>query len=229
MPTPSYNTSLKMGGTSTAFTNEATTKLTANTVYQVTNAAKQILDPAVAVTVEVDADGGGAGGYVTADPTTYTVDYCFGKVTFDADQGASALVRVSGSYLPTLAVAGARECAVADKGSLQETTVFGSAWRTRALTLQDFSGSLTTIEPLPADHDPGAGTKRFLALMRAGTPLLLEYRPGGAGDYFRGWVLLESADEKASLEQLLQGTVNFQGTAPQGAGQTESAVSGWGT
>lgn len=228
MPAPSKNTTLKLGGTPTAFSNEATTKVTANTVYQVTDAAKRILDYATNVVVEVDPDG--VSGYSPADPADYVVDFMFGKVTFAADQGASALVRVSGAYIPPLDIAGAKACSVRDEGALADTSKFGDSWRTRMQTLQDVSGTVTSIEPLPVDHDPGAGTKRLLALMRAGTPMLLEYRPGGVGDYFRAWVLLESADAKSGgLDGLLEGEVAWKGTVPGSTNQTEGALSGWGT
>ena len=53
-PRAGYATVLEVGGTSTAFTGEATTNTTGNT-YQITNSAKRVLDPAAAVTVK---DGG---------------------------------------------------------------------------------------------------------------------------------------------------------------------------
>jgi hypothetical protein len=101
MAQASYLNVIKTAGTSTALTNEPTTKLTANTVYQITDAAKRVLDRAVAPVIEVDADGVGAGGYAVAAAGTYTIDYLFGKITFAADQGVDAVVRLaSGSYLP---------------------------------------------------------------------------------------------------------------------------------
>lgn len=229
MPVLAHNTTLKIGGTPTAFTNEPTTKVTANTVYQITDTTKRIVDPAASVTVEVDADGAGGGGYVTAAPDTYDFDFVFGKVTFVADQGASALVRVSGNYIPTLTVAGARECTVKDTSELADKTAFGDAGRRRMVTLQDFNGSIGGIEPLTTDHDPGAGTKKFRTLQRAGTPVLIEYRPGGSGNYFRGWIILENGEEKAQVASLLETTLNFQALLITGANQTEGAVSGWGT
>jgi hypothetical protein len=88
MPTNSNSTTVKIGGTPTSFSNEACTKVTANTVYQITDATKRVLDPNTALTVEVDADGGWRRGVRDRSASTYTVDYMFGKVTFTADQGA---------------------------------------------------------------------------------------------------------------------------------------------
>jgi hypothetical protein len=130
-PTNSNATTLKMGGTSTAFTQEPMTKLTANTVYQITDSTKRIWDPTVALLVEVDPDGGGAAPFGTAAAGTYTVDYMFGTVTFTADQGASAVVRVSGNFIPTVSVLEAKETSLEDMAELLESTVFGQTWKSR--------------------------------------------------------------------------------------------------
>jgi len=52
---PAHDTTLKIGGSSTAFTGEATTDLGAD-VYQIDATAKQVWDPAVTPTV-TDFDG----------------------------------------------------------------------------------------------------------------------------------------------------------------------------
>jgi predicted secreted protein len=225
-----HSTTVKAGGTSTAFTNEATTKVTANTVYQITDASKRIIDPNVAVTVEVDADGGGAGGYAVAAADTYEIDYLFGRVTFAADQGASALVRVSGSYLPTVSVAEVREVSVNCSRTVLDKTTFDSGGAKEKLAgLKDLSVSITGLKPTLYDNDPGAGTVKLAALFDAGTPFLLEVRPSGTGEYFRAWVVVESHDHKLAVDSLLEATHNLIGAPVQGSGQTESASFGWGT
>lgn len=91
---------VKVSGAGVAFLDEATTKVTANTVYQITDAAKRVWDRSATITVEVDADGAGAGGFVVAAASTYTVNRLTGTITFNADQGVDAIVRVDGTYLP---------------------------------------------------------------------------------------------------------------------------------
>jgi hypothetical protein len=228
MPSSSNSTTIKAGGTATVLTNEATTKVTANTVYQITDATKRVLDPDTALVVEVDADGGGGGGYATAAVGTYTVDYMFGKITFASDQGASALVRVSGKYIPTLAVAEGTEFELDDAANLLESTVFGDGWRKRFTGLQEASGSFTLIALLQTDLDPGAGERKLRTAMRSGTKLLLEYRPGGAADYWRAWVYLSQEGEKGQVDGRLEGTVQFSTHAPTGVGEGELAVPTWG-
>lgn len=212
-------------GTSTAFTNEATTKLVANTVYQLNTDARRLLDPSVAVVVEVDADGAGGGGYVVASPSTYSVDYFFGIITFAADQGSAALVRVSASYLPVLDLLGVTSWTINQSRTvLDDTTVnvAAGANRTKKLGLKDLSGSLELNELLTADFDPGAGTQTLQAYLDAGTPFLLEVLPAPGAKRFRGWVLLESADGGGSVDDLINNTVNYTGAA-----RTIGAGWGW--
>lgn len=229
MATSSNSTTVKIGGTPTTFTNEATTKLVANTVYQITDSTKRILDYATALTVEVDADGAGGGGYVTASPSTYTVDYMFGKITFASDQGSPALVRVSGKYIPVLPALEATDFDVEDMAELLDDTVFGDTYRSRFTGLQSASGSFTVLTLLNSDLDPGGGTSKLRALMRAGTPVLVEYRPGGAADYWRAWVVLNNGSEKSSVESRIEGSVKFESLAPLTTGEGEYAVPTWGT
>jgi hypothetical protein len=218
--TAAFNSSVRVNGTSTSFSNEATTKLTANTRYQITADAKRLIDPAVSVTVEVDADGGGAGGYVTADPSTYTLDRLFGIVTFAADQGASALVRVSGNYLPVLTLAEVAEYQFKASADTLDKTAFGDTAKTKQPGLKDISGSLKLHSLISYDHDPGGGTKRLSDLFDAGTPVLLEISRGGKR--FRAWIVLESHEAPGSVADLLETNLNFTGAA-----RGEGAAFGW--
>lgn len=229
MASNSNSTTVKVGGTTTTLTNEATTKLVSNTVYQITDPTKRILDPDFALNVEVDPDGGGASPYATVGVSTYTVDYMFGKITFASDQGASATVRVSGKYIPTLAVAEGTDFELEDSADLLEITAFGDTARKRVTALQEVSGSFTVLAILQTDLDPGAGTTKLRTAMRTGTKVLLEYRPGGGVDYFRSWVLLEDGSEKASVDARFEGTLKFKSTTPFTVGEAEYAIPTWGT
>lgn len=212
-------------GTSTAFTLEPTTKLTANTVYQLVTDAKRLLDPSVAVVVEVDADGAGGGGYVVAAPSTYSVDYLFGIITFLSDQGSAALVRVGGSYLPVVDLLGVTSWNFTSARTvLDDTTVNVAvgANRSKKLGLKDLTGTVELNELLTVDNDPGAGTVTIQSYLDGGTPLLLEIQPAPAAKRFRAWVLLESADGGGAVDDLVNNTVNFTGAARQTSG------AGWG-
>jgi hypothetical protein len=200
-------------GTSTAFTVEPTTKLTANTRYQLVTDAKRLLDPAVALTVEVDADGAGGGAYATAAPATYSVDYMFGIITFLADLGAAATVRVSGSYLPVLDLLGVKSWSIDAKRDELDVTEVNNAtgYRVKKLGLRDLSGSIETLELLITDNDPGAGSLKLEDVHSNGTPLLFERLV--AGKRFRAWVLLAGVSDSGALADLVSSTVNFTGAA----------------
>lgn len=223
MSIANYTTVIRGPGTSTAFTLEPTTKLTANTVYQLNTDAKRLLDPAVPPLVEVDADGAGGGAYATAPASSYVVDYLFGIITFLADQGGPATVRVSGSYLPVLDLAGVTEWKYsASRTVLDDTTVNNTAGqRTKKLGLKDITGSLTINELLSFDNDPGGGTMKLKDFLDNATPLLFEAATGGKR--FRAWVLIESADiGNGGVDELINNNVNWTGAA-----RTVGAGFGW--
>lgn len=217
-----YVTTVKKAGAAVAFTNEPTTKLTANTVYQITDTTKQVLDPAVSVTVQVDADGPGAGGYVTASPSTYTINWYTGTITFASDQGASALVRVSGSYVPLLTVATARSSNIKLERTAIDTSAFSaSAWKVFTPGMLSLSGDLELIEDGLTDHDPGAGTQRFVDDLVSANAVLLEIRPGNQGSRIRTWATLTAVGAEAPMDDMVRTPLTFRaagrGTAPSAA------------
>jgi hypothetical protein len=214
MSSAGFSAVVRGPGTSTAFTVEPTTKITANTVYEIVTDAKRLLDPAVAVVVEVDADGAGAGAYAVAAASTYTIDYLFGRITFLADLGAPATVRVSGSYLPALDLSGVTAYKYTSQRTVLDLTTINNSTgaRAKALGLRDLSGSITLNELLSIDNDPGAGVVRLVDFAENATPLLFEASAGGKR--FRAWVLLDSRDlNSGGPDDVISNTVNFTGAA----------------
>lgn len=223
----SSSVAVRVAGTAVAFTNEATTLLTANTVYQITDTTKRILDPSAAITVEVDADGAGAGAYVVAAADTYTVDYLFGKITFAADQGASALVRVSGSYLPVHSVAESRSVSINSSRTELEKTVLGDTDKSFLLGLKSAEGELEGLFIGTDDLDSGAGSLVLQTLHDDGTPKLLEVAMGSV--YWRGWVLLKGINRSTPLDDLVSTTVGWRTAAQKGLNRTDYAGHGIGS
>lgn len=222
MANPGFTVVLKLSGTSTAFTGEATTNTTGNT-YQITDTTKWALDPTAAVTV-----------YDTGVPVAagnVTVDFLFGKVTLSAPPGGA--VTVDGSYLPLWAVAEARGFEVNMTGAMLEDTVMSSSTtvRSRMLGLLDALGSVSSLDPLTTDIDSGGTTLKPESVFQAGTPILLEIAPA-SGLKFRGWVLFDTAKVSGSWDALVEGTLNWQAigrTATSGAGSGESCSFNWST
>jgi hypothetical protein len=101
-PSAGYNALIKVGGTATTITDEATTELDAGPpqVFQITNTAKRVLDPATAVVIKDET---------TADVTSdFTIDFNTGTVT--SATGGYVSVTISGKYIPLHTVA---QCTVA--------------------------------------------------------------------------------------------------------------------
>jgi hypothetical protein len=210
-----YNGTIKVGGTSTALTNEACGNIDAGAwaEYQITDATKQVLDPAVAVVVEADISGG---GYNPVSSSLYSIDYYTSVITFDPVLDATYTIRIgSGSYIPTLAVSTCRSSDLSFERDVLDTTTCAAAqanggWRTKIVGLGTATGSLELLEDGLVDHDPGAGTVQLLPDMISSTLLLMEIVPDGSTDTFRSWVYLSSAEQSIPLEDIFQTTFSFQ-------------------
>ena len=219
MPTSANLSTLKTGGVSTAFTGAACSLVTGKT-YQMNDATKRVLDPAVAVAV---TDNG-----VTVATTNYEVDYLYGKVTFATAYTVTGPVVVSaGNYLPGLSLAKVTDYSFTCTADVPAVTEFGNAAVTRQSALKDLSGSLTTLELPQTDLDAGGGTTKLQSLFDNGTPMLLELGFPGGG-FFRAWVIIESLDTSGAVDGLVEFTIGFSGAAQLGTGQTESTSFGYG-
>ncbi len=109
---------VKIGGTPTGFTDEATTATVANKVYQITNAAKQILSPTATITVK----NGGVAVDAEADP--YEINRLTGKVTFTAT--TARVITISGTYLPMLTIVKSKSVTYEKGNELLDDTTFDS-------------------------------------------------------------------------------------------------------
>ncbi len=112
---------VKIGGTPTSFTAEAVTVLTANKKYQITNTAKQVWSPTATITVLNSA--------TPVDPVAdpYTINRLKGVVEFT--NTTPRTVTVTGTYLPMLTVAKAKEVSYQHGNELLDDTTFDSNGR----------------------------------------------------------------------------------------------------
>lgn len=109
---------VKIGGTPTAFTDEAVTATTANKVYQITNTAKRIWSPTATITVK---DGGVA---VDADADPYVINRLTGKVTFTAT--TARVITISGTYMPMSTIAKSHSVTYEKGNEVLDDTTFDS-------------------------------------------------------------------------------------------------------
>jgi hypothetical protein len=221
MPTPGYNSTVKVTGTPTAMVGEATTDAGAHTTYQITNAAKRILDPDAAITVKKNG--------VAQAATLYTLDKLFGRVTFLAALLGGDVVTIDGNYLPTLDVIECKEASVSNQRDLADTTVFkASPAKTKMALLKSASGSIHHLKALLDDLDAGAGTVRLYDLMANGTRKVLELGFGSSGYVWRGWVLFESQEVSAAFDDLVNASLSWQSTLDDSQSSVGNSAFGFG-
>ncbi len=110
---------VKVGGTPTAFTDEAVTVLTTNKKYQISNTAKRVWSPTAMITVKA----AGVAVDPVADP--YVINRLTGVVTF-TNVSARGTVTVSGTYLPMLTVAKCHSVMYAHGNEVLDDTTFDS-------------------------------------------------------------------------------------------------------
>ena len=196
-----------MSGTAVAMTAEACS-LVSGTTYQVTNAAKRIIDPATAVTVK------DAGTPIAA--ANVTIDYLFGRFTLASAPGGA--VTVDASYLPTTTIAEAKSVDLNVAVDLVDSTSFDSAGSKRkTAVLLDISGSLMRLAlPLDALDGAAGGTQSIDSWLKAGTPRLIDVL-FTTGARLRAWVLFKSYKVTGQLAGIIEVTVEFEG-ASQGGG-----------
>lgn len=201
MPLAGHAARLKISGVPVGVVAEACTSLGAG-AYQITNAARRIMDPASAF---VFKDGGVA--IPVANITL--LDALFGKVTFNpAPAGA---VTVDFSYVPVATLTETKGASFsADAGLVDSTTFDANGVRKRKATLKDCSGSVQMLSTLLDDIDPvTVGGQTLFTVITNGTPKLLELQLGTI--YIRAWVLFAGAEEGAEVSALVETSLEFQG------------------
>lgn len=216
MASVGFTATVKASGAAVPVVAEACTGLGGG-VWQVTNTARRIWDPAAAITVK---DGG-----VAVGSGFWAFDYLFGKITFTGYAPAGA-VTVDGSYLPTLAIAEVRSVQVKASRTVLDKTSFDSGGaKQKVLGLVDGGGSFEAFSTGLEDLDAGVGgTQSLWGYLTNGTPKLIEANFGSGALYFRGWVLIEAVNEKAAVDGLVTFDASFVCAA-----RTAGASLGFGT
>lgn len=187
---------VKVSGAPVVFTGEATTKLVANTVYQVTNAVKQTWDRAVAITVKKDG--------VAQAAALYTLNRLTGTVTFLADIGGAPVVTVDGSYLPLSLAAEAKQFNYDLIAQQLEDNQFGDTDVTRVQGLQDVQGTIGRWYSVDT---------YFGDALVAGVPVVIEFSSNSAGAFDRRlWADINKDGMMAAIAGLIDESVSFVGS-----------------
>lgn len=112
---------------SMALTHEAMTDSGDHTNYQVTNAAKRVLDYATTQQISTSTDGV---TWTVQAASLYTLNGLTGTVTFNSAQSSSTLARIeSGAYLPIAVIAQATDWTLSISADMKDVSVLGSDWK----------------------------------------------------------------------------------------------------
>lgn len=210
MASPGFKAIVKKGGSSTPFTDQAMQLVDTNT-YQIVDPTKRIWDRDVVPTFEEN-------GIAIPDSEIVSINYLFGEVTFAGP--VTDPVTVSGSYIPTISVAGANSYAINASTSLLDRTDFETArtnggYRVRVHGVKDVNVTIRRFDDFSG---------MFRDLWQTNEPVLIEIRPGGDVETFRGWFVVESDNATGGIEDIETEELTFQAD-----GDGDGKAFGWGT
>ena len=211
-PVAGYSASVSVTGTTTAITGEATTDVAGgHTIFQITDTTRRVLDPNVTVIVKKDGAAQSA--------ALFTVNYLFGKITFLSAIGAGHTVTVDCNYLPLLTVATAKAVQVSTKRASLDATRFADGPDTaRIYGLLDAEGSITALEDLLTDHDPGGGTRKFRDVLMNATARILLDTYLSTSDRFRAFVAFDEQSLNLPVAGIVEASIKWK-LAGDGAGK----------
>jgi hypothetical protein len=200
---PGYVTKLLKPGTSTAMTGEATT-LTETLTYQITNAAKRVLDRATVPTVLDNA-------VAVSDANIQWIDYLFGRVKFIAGYVPTGPITITGNYLPTQNLG---------KSLSHTLTMTAGAVRTTDYPTAQANNGHNTFSPGLRQVSLETGmvynsADAWAATHAARGELILEINPDGVSKSIaRGFFRLMSQRQSGNNAELEEEGLNFQLNVP---------------
>lgn len=203
-----YVVLIKKSGTTTALTDEPMS-LVSGKIYQVTDAAKHILDPDVALTFEDNA-------VAIPDASIESINFLTGTVTLAAAYTVTGAITIaSGSYFPMTEVAGTRSWTLGMTVAAIDDTDIPTARAnsgTRTFTpngLRSVSLELGTVFKT---------SNAFATALRARTPLYVDISPDGGGKSIaRGVFKYTSQSQSGDVGALEEETITLRLNVPQEA------------
>lgn len=194
---------VKISGDPVAFTDEPTTANAGLTVFQITDATKQVWALDIAITVERSTDGGVT--WVALDPTTdgYTLQRLTGSVIFANARNAGTEIRVSGQYLPMSTAAECHEWDSTINGDLIDVTRFQSDWTEKIQGLKSAEGSLSRWWNIDT---------YFTDSLIAGKPVVIELYAQDSFEPDKIWAILTSDEMSAAVDGAVEDEVSYEST-----------------
>lgn len=194
MARAAHTCSLFYTGTTTAVVGEACSVVSGGVlVYEITDAAKRIIDPNASVIV-----------YKAGVPIAVGVNYLFGRFTFAVDPSPDAIT-ADISYLPRHELTSTREFSASFAADMSDTTTLDSTgFKTMQHTLLDCSGSFSALDIGLTDF--GGGTLADWLLLNQSKVIELNL----VDEIVRCWALIESVEPSGSVDGLVELSIGWQ-------------------
>lgn len=199
-----YRASVKVTGTPTPSTangmNLESTGAGGTQVYAIGSTTRDIWDRTVLPAFFAN------GSSVPSSEIT-SINYLFGKVTFNSTQAAPVTVDVT--YLPRSDIAGAHNYTLNQVAEMLDDTDYSSTgFHSRFPGLEDvnFSVSRWDTNDLEYVHRLMGGS----SLAQVGVPVVVQVNPGGSSLYARGYFVVESENRSGDVGGLEGADVSIQ-------------------
>ena len=192
MALAAYISKVQRTGTPTTFVDAQLTRVT-GTRYQVTDEPKRLLDSSGTFVVK--------GSGTTISPTDYNISFLDGFVIFNTSRNASTNFTLSGSYIPTLDIAGANSYALTLSSTVLDTTDF----RTTG-TRTKISGLIDASLTLGKFYEYGTDFKESLKNRER---VIIILRPS-ANEQIIGWYVVETDGNEGDIAALETESLAFQ-------------------
>ena len=198
-----YIVALKKSGSSTPFTDEATSLVSGKT-YQINSLSKQIWDTSISVVVKDNNVAVNAANILN-------IDYLAGNVTFVSTYTVTGPVTFSGNYLPTAEIAGSKSFTLTMTSAAIDSTDIPTAKANGGFKIFDPGLNMASFE-LSGIYKLSNGN---IASLIGRLPVTLEINPDNAGKSIaRGIFKRFSQGQSGNVGALEEETVSFKLSVP---------------
>lgn len=200
-----YQTIIKKTGAPVVMTDEPMV-LVAGQVYQVTDATKRLLS--VSSTIVVEDNG------VDHTADVLSVDYLFGRVTFNTGYVVTGPVTITGSYLPASQICAMNKYSLTQQADAVDETDLCIAQSNQGFRQYKLGIKTVSLE-LTGFYKVSSG---FLASLKAREHLMIEINPDGLGkSVARGFFTLKNDKQSGKVGALEEESVSFDLYSPDNA------------
>lgn len=167
--------------------------------YQITTVARRILWIPDGLTVKVNG----------SPVTNYTMNALFGIVTFDSALLNTDVVTADTNYLPLTTIAEAKEATAKFQTGMLDTTAFGDLGNKTCIGgVQSLTIDMAQVVGTFTEITTGATLDN--AVVTDASTIVVEMSPNSSGhDVIRAFVRVASAETKAMVAALVEGSVSF--------------------